>query len=51
MKYIETLFYLFFYGAALLLLFKLVVVYPALGMALGFALLWVGWELACGLDD
>lgn len=48
MKYLEAIFYIWFGGAALLLLFKLFVVYPQLAVLFGLAISYVIWELSRG---
>ncbi len=50
MKYLEAVFYIYLAGLAGLLLFKLLHSVPSLAFALGLVVLWIGWELAKGLD-
>lgn len=48
MKYLEAIFYVWFGGAVLLLLFKLCAVYPQLAALLGVVVAYATWELSRG---
>jgi hypothetical protein len=48
MKYLEAIFYIWFGGGALLLLFKLLVAFPGLAVVFGLVLTYMAWELFHG---